>query len=147
MSLLNEDFLSWDDRYNVGLGFMDEQHIRLVEIANDLHKGIFALEHEGFEKSRSESFSEGMSAAVEYVKTHFSAEEELMRAIDYPQYAEHKGAHEEFVRRVLQAGMRFQRGDSQVGRQFVYFLRDWLLEHIAIVDKALAVYARSKGHS
>jgi hemerythrin len=145
MSLVKEGFLSWSDRYNVGLDFVDEQHRKIIDIANDLHKGTFALEHEGVEKSRSEAFRDGMSAAVEYVKTHFSAEEEFMRSLNYPQYAEHKGLHEEFIRRLLQDAARFEAGDQRVGLQFVYFLRDWLLEHIAIVDKVLAAYARSKG--
>jgi hemerythrin-like metal-binding protein len=141
MPLPAEGFIAWSDRYSVGISFMDEQHYRLVELANELYESLFADADE-----KLETFKECMSAAVSYVKVHFSAEEELMRAVGYPQFADHKGAHEEFVRRVLQAGLRFEKGDPQVGRQFVFFLRDWLLEHIAVVDKRLASYAKSKGH-
>ena len=147
MALAKEDFVTWSDRYNVGISFMDEQHRKIIDIANDLHKGIFALENESAEKSKGESFKAGIRAAVDYVKEHLSIEEEMMRSIDYPQYTEHKKAHEEFIRRVLQDAARFEAGDRRVGMQFVYFLRDWLLEHIAVVDKGLALYARSKGKS
>ena len=140
-----KEFVIWDDKYNVGIGFMDDQHQKLVGFTNELHKGVFALEHDGYSKSREESFKEGVRAAVDYVKVHFAAEEELMRSMNYPKYAEHKGHHEEFVRRVLQDVARFGTGDKRVGMQFVYFLRDWLLEHIAIVDKEMSAYAKSKG--
>ena len=148
MWLEKEQFLVWNDRYSVGIDFMDEQHRRLVEFANELYDGVFAaLEASEFKKKREESFKACMSASVDYVKTHFSAEEDLMRSLGYPKFPEHKTAHEEFVRQVLEVSQRFEKGDQQMGKHFVYFLRDWLLEHIGVVDKELGMYAKNNQHS
>jgi len=144
----SQGFVSWADQYSVGIEIMDEQHRKLVEITNDLHKSQFVSHFEKSEnttKDELEGFINSLKAAVEYVKVHFSTEENLMRATNFPGYAAHKARHEEFARRVLQDLGRFNAGEKRVGMQFVYFLRDWLLEHIAVVDKDFALYAKSKG--
>jgi hemerythrin len=91
-----------------------------------------------------ESFIKSVRAAVEYTKVHFSTEEELMRKINYPDFQTHKLQHEDFARRILEDVKSFESGDRKIGMKFVQFLRDWLLEHIAVVDKAFALYAKKQ---
>ncbi|MDR2735048.1 MAG: bacteriohemerythrin [Spirochaetota bacterium] len=144
-----QDYVTWSERYDVGISFMDEQHRKIVDIINELHRSLFALKldetEEEKEKEKAEGIKKSIHAAVEYVKVHFSAEEEVMRKIEYPKFPAHKARHEDFARRMLQDVMRFSSGDKRVGMQLVTFLRDWLLEHIAVADKDLALYAKSKG--
>jgi len=149
MSEFGKDYVTWSERYEVGLGFIDEQHRKIIDIINDLYRSLYdfdtgASEAEK-EKEKAEGIKKSLREGVEYVKVHFSNEENVMRKLEYPQYAEHKARHEEFARRLLQDVMRFEAGDKRVGMQLVVYLRDWLLEHIAVVDKYLAMYARSKG--
>ncbi|MDR2735047.1 MAG: bacteriohemerythrin [Spirochaetota bacterium] len=142
-------FITWNEQYDGGLAIMDEQHRKIVDVINELYRAVFALKVDGTaeekEKEKAEGIKKSIRAAVEYVKVHFSTEETIMRKLDYPRYPEHKTRHEDFARRVLQDVMRFESGDRRVGMQLVAFLRDWLLEHIAVADKDLALYAKNKG--
>lgn len=144
-----EEYVTWSERYEVGLSFIDEQHHKIIDIINELHSAVYVLGVDGTEeekeRERSEGIKKSMRAAVEYVKVHFSNEENIMRKLEYPQFHEHKARHDDFTRRIIQDVMRFEAGDKRVGMQLVGFLRDWLLEHIAVVDKYLAMFARSKG--
>jgi hemerythrin len=127
---------------------MDEQHHKIIDIANELYRAVFAIKGGPGEDQQAEideGIKKSMRGAVDYVKTHFSTEEEMQRKIEYPTYHEHKARHDEFTRRIIQDVVRFEAGDKRVGLQLVAFLRDWLLEHIAVVDKELARYARTKG--
>jgi len=149
MSEFGQDYVSWNVRYEVGIGFMDEQHRKIIDIINELYQSLFVADMGGTEqekeKEASAAIKKSIRAAVEYVKVHFSTEEAIMNKISFPRYAEHKARHEDFARRVLQDVVRFESGDKRVGMQLVTFLRDWLLEHVAVSDKDLAVYAKSKG--
>jgi hemerythrin len=149
MSESERELISWNDHFDVGIAIMDEQHHKIVEVINELYNSIFSLNmdasEEEKEKEKAEGIKKSLHAAVEYVKVHFSTEEAIMRKIDFPRYPEHKARHEDFARRVLLDVVRFESGDKRVGMQLIAFLRDWLLEHIAVADKDLALFARNRG--
>jgi len=56
--------------------------------------------------------------AVDYVKTHFTYEEEIMRKTQFPEYTKHKTEHEEFVKTVLQEVRNFEEGKLFVPNHF-----------------------------
>jgi len=149
MSEFGQDYVSWNERYDVGLAVMDEQHHKIVDVINELHEAVFALKDgasaEEQEKIKAEGIRKSIRGAAEYIKVHFSTEEAIMKKIEYPKYHEHKARHDDFTRRVIQDVARFESGDRRVGMQLVAFLRDWLLEHIAVADKDLALAAKGKG--
>ena len=63
-----------------------------------------------------------------------------MERVNYPDYAEHKKQHADFVREVLSKVQDFNAGKAFTPLAFVYFLRDWVLYHIAVCDKGLGEY-------
>jgi len=124
-----DDFVVWEDRFNVGIVMIDEQHRRLVDFTNALFDGC----RQGKEGA-NEAFRKVLRDVVAYVKVHFSSEEQLMQEMGWDGFAAHKKQHEEFVRRVLEDVANFEGGQNFVPNLFVRFLRDWLLEHIAVAD-------------
>ena len=138
-------YITWADSFNVGIGIIDSQHQKLVAVVNELHQGVNATHGEQIEEKRAESFRKAMRGAVEYVRVHFSTEETLMKKFNYPDSVVHKAQHAEFVRRVLQGASRFESGHTNEGLHLVIFLRNWLLEHIAISDKNLALFIKKQG--
>ncbi|MDR2071096.1 MAG: bacteriohemerythrin [Treponema sp.] len=133
---MNTDILiEWDARYSMNIQFIDDQHKELLNLTNTLYKGCLV----GDETARS-YFMETIRGTVDYVKYHFSAEEKMLDNIRYPEFANHKKEHESFVKKILEDVEKFQGGKKFVPNEFVRYLKDWILTHIAIEDKKYSDY-------
>lgn len=62
-----------------------------------------------------------------------------MRVTDYPQFDKHKQEHQDFIGRVAKEKAHAMAAGS-LSLDIIYFLRDWLLEHILASDKHYAAY-------
>jgi hemerythrin len=127
--------VEWEDRYSVGISLIDDQHKELVRLTNELYQGCLAGNGEA-----EEFFFKTIRGVLEYTKFHFSAEEKLMENVKYPNYAEHKKQHEDFVIQLLNEVKSFQEGKKFVPNNFVRYLKDWILSHIALMDTSYAKY-------
>jgi hemerythrin len=134
----SKNFVEWDPQFALGIPVIDSQHMQLIELTKKLHESCLA----GSE-SATEQFIKTTHAAVDYVRYHFTTEETLLTRIGYPDYAAHKKEHEKFVLEILRQVKAFEEGKRFVPRLFVLFLRDWVLGHIAVSDKAYALYMQS----
>jgi hemerythrin len=85
----------WDNRYKLGINNIDTQHKKLFELVNRL----FVLEDSANVK---EALREILYEFSDYMKTHFSDEEEYMSLIDFPELQEHKKLHQEIVDTITQ---------------------------------------------
>ena len=139
MAAKNETFISWDARFAVGIPLVDDQHKELISLANVLYDTC----RQGKEFV-PEAFRTAASSAVEYVNRHFSIEEKIMERAGYPGLAEHRAEHKEFVKKVLVEVRNFEEGKTFVPNRFVAFLRDWILSHIALMDKKMALYVHDQ---
>ncbi|MCL2190788.1 MAG: bacteriohemerythrin [Treponema sp.] len=128
-------FIPWEDRFAVGIPMVDDQHKELLNLANALHDTC----RQGKEFVPA-GFKKAAVAAVDYVKVHFSAEEKIMERVNYPEMAEHRAEHQEFIKKVLAEVRNFEDGVSFVPNRFVVFLKDWILSHIALMDRKMAAY-------
>jgi hemerythrin len=131
-----ELIVEWDEKYCVGIPLIDEQHKTLIEHTNTLYQGCLA----GSEEERASYFLKTVHSVVDYTKFHFSAEEKMLENVKYPNLAPHKKYHEEFVQRLLDDVKGFQNGQKFAPNNFVRFLRDWILSHIAVEDTRYARY-------
>ena len=131
----NLDFISWDRRYSLGIHIIDDQHKELLRLTNTLYRACRQKQ----EFSRK-CFRDAMQNAVKYIKVHFSTEEKIMEKINYPDMTKHKFEHQEFVKKVLSEAANFDEGQTFVPNRFVYFLKDWVLGHIAMTDRKMAEY-------
>ena len=127
--------IKWDDQYSVGVKLIDEQHQQLMVLTNALYE---ACNHGGEEMNSK--FKMAARMAVEYVVVHFSTEEELMEKINYPDMEAHKREHKKFAKTVLDTVKQFEEGGIYAPHAFVRFLRNWIFQHIALVDKRLGTY-------
>ncbi|MDR2053416.1 MAG: bacteriohemerythrin [Treponema sp.] len=127
--------VEWDNRYSVGIALIDDQHKELIRLTNDLYQGCLAGNEEA-----EDFFFKTVRQVLDYTKFHFSAEEKLMENVRYPNYAEHRKQHEDFVMQMLNDVKSFQEGKKFVPNNFVRYLKDWILSHIAIMDTLYAKY-------
>lgn len=137
---MGQSFVEWEARYSVGIDTIDKQHKKLVDFTNKLFDGC----RQGQEFA-AESFKATLKDVVAYVKEHFQTEEQLFDQYGYPAADAHKKQHQAFVYKVLEEVANFENNKQFVPNKFVRFLRDWLLEHIAVSDQAYSEFLKSKG--
>ncbi|MCL1927202.1 MAG: bacteriohemerythrin [Treponema sp.] len=135
MNEKNHTLIEWEERYSVGIPVIDSQHKQLLITTNELYKAC----HLGSDLAKQQ-FKKTVQEAVTYVKYHFSTEEQIMEKTAFPEITAHKKHHAEFIQKVLTDVTNFESGKQFVPHQFVRFLRDWVLSHIAIVDSKLGDY-------
>ncbi|MCL2067508.1 MAG: bacteriohemerythrin [Treponema sp.] len=129
------ELVTWSDELSVGNKTIDEQHQELVRMTNEFYAGclmggIMAKVY----------FLKTIQGAVHYIKTHFSTEEEILKMIEYPELEFHKKQHEDFIATVLEQVRAFETEDNPDPTGFIRFLMDWILKHIANMDKNYIPY-------
>ena len=127
----------WKQEYSVGFVTIDQQHKRLFELADELHKAMIAG------KSK-EILGRTLSGLISYTKGHFATEEGLMRKHGYPEYTKHKAAHDALAAKVAKYEQDFLAGRRTVGVDLLPFLRDWLTHHIGETDRKVAEFLNAK---
>ncbi|MCL2025732.1 MAG: bacteriohemerythrin [Leptospirales bacterium] len=129
--------VEWDDAYSIGIELIDEQHIKLIELTNKLYTSC-ALDQE---KTKSDTiFLDVIHEIIDYVTYHFTTEERAMRKNNYPGYKIHKQEHENFAKEVLAKVEEFNLRKINSSLSFVHYLKDWVLNHIAVNDKKMGAY-------
>lgn len=130
----------WRNELSVGVSVIDEDHKKLLGLLNELE-----YVNNADATSKKAAIESVISELMDYTDYHFKREEVLMQACGYPGLMSHKQTHE-----ILQAQTKnhlenYKRDslafDSNV---FCIFLRNWLLEHIAVMDKDYESWMRDK---
>jgi hemerythrin-like metal-binding protein len=130
--------MSWSKLFSVGVREIDEQHRVLIGLLNRL--GAVA------ESPDSASVvSHTLADLVKYVGHHFAFEEKLMREHAYEETSAHVLAHFGLGRRVAEMVSRLNQGSPVPLVELTVFLRQWLISHILLTDKALGVALNAKG--
>ena len=134
----DKDLIRWDPKFTLGIPLIDEQHKHLVELCNKLYTEVMAsrLKYENDNNTQWQNALAGtLKECVNYVATHFSSEEKLMKLVSYEQFSEHKNRHDEFTKKVLETAKGFNSMDFSDAIKFCKFLYEWILSHIAHEDK------------
>ena len=138
---MDEDLVVWNDSFSVEYAPLDDQHKKLVGMINELIQGC----KEGTEAAK-ESVMQVFEQTVEYVKTHFADEEEYLAQVLYPNLDTQKKQHQQFVFELVSLVTKVESGNT-APIDMVKFLKNWLLEHIAVSDKQYAPYMKKIGRT
>ncbi len=121
--------------YLIGVEKMDEQHAKLLELMEDAHD-LWTDENKLYKCADIRVIIRGIQ---DYVRLHFTDEEDYMKELQYAGLAEHKKLHaafakkmEEFYDHVSELSL-----DTQDGMivELLEYLQNWLLQHICEEDK------------
>jgi len=132
-----KELVSWSPTFSVGIELIDNQHKELFALINDMFNHVV-----GDAEAERAYFKKVIEKAVNYVKVHFSTEEKIMIQNNFPGYTEHKKAHDSFVLTVVEKVQDFEAGKKFVLLEFSQFLKEWILTHIAIMDKGYFAYLK-----
>lgn len=124
------ELMEWNDRFKLGHGKIDSDHMKLVALINELTEAML-------KRAGKEICGKVLDELVNYFKTHFAMEEQLMTVHHYGNTVAHQAEHAEFVAEVLDFKSRFEAGSVTLSISLLNFLREWLIKHILVTDKAL----------
>ncbi|MDR0497602.1 MAG: bacteriohemerythrin [Treponema sp.] len=134
--------VKWQNNFSIGIKLIDDQHKELIRLTNKLFVSCLA----GRERSM-DVFLDTIHDVVDYTSYHFTTEEKVMERVNYPEYFKHKSEHVDFVREVYDRVAEFEPGKIVAPIKFVYFLRDWVLHHIAMSDRKMGEYLMNLSRS
>ena len=135
--------MEWNDSLSVGFERMDTEHKELFRKIEELVAAIN-------QHTCKYKITDVIKFLEDYAKDHFTMEEDYMKQLGYPEYSQHKAEHENFVvslselkedlRKIKDSGSHAGSYELSVATDQV--LVDWLLDHIAKVDRKLAGFLR-----
>ena len=132
--------IQWSDQLSVGIPSIDEQHQKLVNMANTLNDALTAGQ-------ANEVLEKVFRGLVVYTQKHFGYEEELFAKHGYPASDAHRAEHDALRRQVGELQAKLDGGNFMIGVEVMSFLKGWLTNHILKSDKAYTGFLTSKGVS
>jgi hemerythrin len=137
VTMSDNDLITWSNRLECGVKVIDEQHQELVKLVNEMFNHVT-----GNDIQEHNYFNRVIYEMVNYVKSHFATEERIMLLSEFEGYAEHKREHLLFIRTVVDNIRDYESGKRLTLSSFTKFLKDWILSHIAVMDKQYFEYFR-----
>ena len=138
MELAAAELLNWSGELSVGVESMDREHRELALAINELHEAVVIDNQQGLTGPL-------LRKVVEGTRAHFSSEESLMAANQYPGLALHVFKHQYLLEQLEALLARFNRGGFKLNEHTVIFLRDWFKTHIQKEDAQFAVWLNENG--
>ena len=133
----NFKLITWSNTFSCEIKLIDDQHKQLVDLVNEMFTHVT-----GNEQEEIQYFNKIIQEAVNYIKVHFSTEEKIMTTTKFIGYAEHKKAHDNFILTVAKTFSEPPAGKRFSLYAFTKFLKEWILSHIAVMDKQYFVYLK-----
>ena len=131
--------IEWNDSYSLGILEIDNQHKKLLSIANELYDIT-----NGSVVDYKLGMSKALKQLTDYTEYHFSSEEEFMKRYGYPGSDTHKIAHDGFILEVTNQIKKLSDDDIEAGKTFYGFVANWVLTHIAKADRIWAKFVLDK---
>jgi hemerythrin-like metal-binding protein len=130
----------WDDSCKTGIAEIDQDHEGLVNLINDLYEAM----QDG---SGGALLLPIFSALKHYTETHFAKEERYMLECNAPDQEKHIQEHQLMAAKLADLERRHRNGEAAISLQALTLLRDWMKNHICIVDQAMASQLRDKNNA
>lgn len=120
--------------YYTGIEFIDKEHARLFELAQETHD----LLYDDLLQDKSDRIVHLVSELINYTKTHFAHEEAYQKSINYAHIKEHAAQHRQFEDSLLEIDLDEVENDfdsqNETVENLLDFLVNWLVNHIQKVD-------------
>lgn len=126
----------WDKFYETGVAVIDQQHLGLVTMINDMAPHLA-----GNDKPDHAQIKVLLDQLFAYAAMHFKTEEGLMasQGVDERYSRHHNAVHEKFVDQLVEMRTAYLAGNgSNIGPTLLKFLTSWLTIHILDEDQRLA---------
>ncbi len=127
-------FMEWSDSMSVGVAEVDTDHKLLLSLINQLYDSVGDAEEKA-------TLGSVINTLVDYTIYHFSREEKIMEACNYPGLEKHIKIHRALTDQVVDIRDRFITSpDDVIGDDVLDFLKEWLKTHILRQDMEYRPY-------
>lgn len=130
--------IKWDDSFSVNVAKIDEQHLALIAMNNELNEAMA-------QGKGKEVLGKIVNGLISYTATHFKTEEDYFNRFGYPEKDSHKKEHVAFVQKVTEFKDGFENGKLSLSIEVMTFLSNWLRNHIKVIDKKYSRFFNEKG--
>lgn len=128
------EHVAWDESMSVGVGVLDDDHKRLLDMFNGLLKT-------GVSTKSKDDLVPLLEGLRDYTDVHFRREETFMERHAFPDLEAHKAAHRYFVDEVEKLRRELHGNQTMMLRiDLILLLKEWLIEHIQSTDKQYKPY-------
>jgi hemerythrin len=120
--------IEWKDEYSVGIKEIDDQHRYFISLLNNLYGAI------GSSKNQIE-LEILFQKLSDYAEIHFATEEKYFNDFNYEGAEEHKLKHQEMRDEIVRIKNQESGNNIDFYGNIVYFLKDWLEDHLEKMDQ------------
>ena len=129
--------IAWRDQMSLDYPPLDDEHKAFLDLINNATMDL--------SRHELENMPAMFEACYDYVRNHFSAEEDVMERVNFPDIMAHIQAHQQFIKNIAEfrqaydsAATRGKRLD--IAQKTVAFLSVWFVGHVISRDKMLKPY-------
>ena len=124
--------VEWSRAFEIGVASMDAEHRRLLELVNDFQTAVN-------EDGKVAKVEKAIIEVIEFAKTHFEHEEELMRTNGYEGLDSHIRVHAKLTAALDRMRENLYSGDRVKARaDLLEFCKVFFSSHIPIIDSQYA---------
>jgi hemerythrin len=120
--------IAWNESMSVHVKEIDAQHQLFVRILNEMYSGVT-------DPKLKCVLGHVLDEIVNYAGYHFATEEKYFDLFNYEFADEHKQEHRKMEKRLQNIYEQHKTEDVGVVGELLYFMEDWLNNHIEIHDK------------
>jgi hemerythrin-like metal-binding protein len=124
--------------FDVLIERMNDDHKRIFDYINSCHRRIK-------EKSDNLALLPVLKELAEFTRGHFAREEEAMERARYKDFDEHKKIHEKLLSNVADIIQTIGKGSDVDMIEIMIFFKEWLINHILVVDRKYGQVLRDHG--
>lgn len=128
-----------DPKYRLGVDAMDAEHAQLIQIVNDLKAGFQSDKVAG-----QDEIPHIVERLIQYTKTHFNHEEQLMTENHYPGLEAHRRKHVELKQQIEKFASELSGKYETMALKINLFMTIWLFEHIIKEDADFAQHYKEQ---
>ena len=137
---VNPEPYEWKDEYTVNINIIDEQHKKFLDIINELK---IIINTNTCKENVSKIFFQ-----IAYLIDHYFFKEEIyFKDCKYPNFEQHKIAHNQFIDRIIQFQKDVENNKENLCFDIYTYLEDWFDKHILKYDKEAVEYLKKMGVS
>ncbi len=130
--------IKWDDSFSVKVAEIDKQHQKLISMINELNDAMK-------QGKGNDVLGKIINELINYTVFHFSTEEKYFDQFGYPGKASHKNEHAAFVKKVSEFKDKFEKAEVGLSIEVMNFLKDWLKNHIKVIDMKYSQFFNEHG--
>ena len=125
----------WSDEYALGIDEIDQQHRRLIEIANQ----VYDIMNDQWRLDKYNQILTVLGELKDYTIYHFKFEEEYMASIGYKKRFSHALEHNAFVEKLNAVDLKkVDEQQEEYLRELLVMITDWVVNHIMNTDRLYA---------